>query len=166
MHLQLNWIEQRTSNPQVAGSSPARCTSRTTHSGRDSHSQRNSLSGVFKSAILHDKESEWGIVFVLPNAPAEAIVGSQRKSRTYQGIQLSWLERYVDIVEVTGSSPVLPIRQNKKWGKEIVMNVCLTQPNRFAGHVDSQRNILPFKSQLIRPHRTMKIVSVISWHLP
>jgi hypothetical protein len=60
------WIEHLTSNQRVAGSSPARCTTRTTHSGRDSHSQRNSLTGVFKSAILHDKESEWGMFLSYP----------------------------------------------------------------------------------------------------
>ena len=69
------------------------------------------------------------------------------------------------MVEVTGSSPVLPIRENKnEWGKEMRMSVCLTQPNRFAGHVDSQPIITPFKSQLIRPHRTMKIVSAFLCH--
>ena len=36
------------------------------------------------------------------------------------------------MVEVTGSSPVLPIRENKKWGKEMRMSVCLTQPNNRA----------------------------------
>ena len=30
--------------------------------------------------------------------------------------------------EVAGSSPVVPIRENKKWGKEMRMSVCLTQP--------------------------------------
>lgn len=36
----------------------------------------------------------------------------------------------------------MPIRQNKKWGKEMRMSACLTQPNGFAGHVDSQRNLI------------------------
>ena len=35
----------------------------------------------------------------------------------------------------------MPIRENKKWGKEIVMSVCLTQSNNFAGRGDSQRNL-------------------------
>ena len=36
-------------------------------------------------------------------------------------------------MEVTGSSPVLPIRENKnECGKEMRMSVCLTQPNGFA----------------------------------
>ena len=57
---------------------------------------------------------------------------SQRKSGTCEGIQLSWLEHLVDIEKVTGSSPVMPIRQNKKkLGKEMRMNVCLTQPNNI-----------------------------------
>ena len=42
------------------------------------------------------------------------------------------LECHVDIVKVTGSSPVMPIRENKKWGKEMRMSVCLTQPNNIA----------------------------------
>ena len=41
------------------------------------------------------------------------------------------LECHVDIVEVTGSNPVMPIRENKKWGKEMRMSVCLTQPNNI-----------------------------------
>ena len=43
------------------------------------------------------------------------------------------LEHLIDIEKVTGSNPVMPIRQNKKkWGRGIVMSVCLTQPNNRA----------------------------------
>ena len=65
---------------------------------------------------------------------------SQRKSGTCEGIQLSWLECHVDIVKVTGSSPVMPIRQNKKRGKEMRMSACLTQPTAFVVCDGSQRN--------------------------
>ena len=82
---------------------------------------------------------------VSPHATASAIVGSQRKSETCAGIQLSWLECLVDIEKVTGSNPVMPIRQNKKWGKEMRMSACLTQPSGFAGHVDSQRTFRTFR---------------------
>ena len=52
------------------------------------------------------------------------------------------LEHLIDIEKVTGSNPVMPIRQNKKkWGRGIVMSVCLMQPNRFAVNSDSQRNL-------------------------
>ena len=45
------------------------------------------------------------------------------------------------MVEVTGSSPVLPIRENKnECGKEMRMSVCLTQPISRAVHSDSQHN--------------------------
>ena len=50
------------------------------------------------------------------------------------------------MVEVTGSSPVLPIRENKnECGKEMRMSVCLTQPISRAVHSDSQRNFNVFR---------------------
>ena len=46
-------------------------------------------------------------------------------------------------MEVTGSSPVMPIRENKnEWGKVIVMSVCTMQTIRFANCEDSQRNLI------------------------
>ena len=53
-------------------------------------------------------------------------------------------------MEVTGSSPVLPIRENKKWGKEMRMSVCLTQPNNSAVNSDSQRFFYPFEVDVSR----------------
>ena len=51
----------------------------------------------------------WGNVFGTPNASASAMFGSQRNPETCRAINSVGLECHVDIVEVTGSSPVSPI---------------------------------------------------------
>ena len=81
------WIEHLTSNQRVAGSSPARCTTRTTPMARDNHSQRNYITCIVKSGRFDSRRNKLGeIVFVSPNQTKKAIVGSQRKSETYEGI--------------------------------------------------------------------------------
>ena len=54
---------------------------------------------------------------------------SQEHVRAFSSVGL---EHLIDIEKVTGSNPLMPIRQNKKWGKEMRMSVCLTQPNNRA----------------------------------
>ena len=62
MHLWLNWIEHLTSNQRVAGSSPARCTTRTTH--RVVIVIVSQSLGHLRSGEI-SREVNWGNVFCL-----------------------------------------------------------------------------------------------------
>jgi hypothetical protein len=72
-------------------------------------SQRNFVPCVLSLAIKIAEEGIGEMFFVSPNAVGQisSIVSeSQEHVRAFSSVGL---ERYVDIVEVTGSSPVLPI---------------------------------------------------------
>ena len=53
---------------------------------RDNHSQRNSVACMVKSGRVDSRRNKLGKFFVSPNQTKKAIVGSQRKSGTCEGI--------------------------------------------------------------------------------